>query len=73
VQDELPASNDTKLEYTNGYQDPFNSQDPYNRAIKLLGAVCNSKLEHIDAIDGSPKEDTNIMSAAQPATAAVIC
>jgi hypothetical protein len=41
--------------------------------IKLLSAVCSSKLEHNDAIDGSPKEDTNIISALRPITAAVIC
>jgi hypothetical protein len=73
VQDKLPASDNTKLEYTKGCQDPFDNQDPYNRAIKLLRAVCNSELEHINAMDGSPKKDTNIISAVQPATAAVIC
>jgi hypothetical protein len=67
VQDELPAANDTKSQYTKGYQDPFDGQDPYDGAIKLLATVCGSEL------DGSRKEDTNIMSAPQPATAAVIC
>ena len=64
---------DTELEYTKGCQDPFDGQDPYDGAIKLLAAICDSELEHNDPIDGGPKEDTNIMSAPQPATAAVIC
>jgi hypothetical protein len=67
MQDELPAANDTESQYTKGCQDPFDSQDPYNGAIKLIATVCGSEL------DGSRKEDTNIMSALQPATAAVIC
>jgi hypothetical protein len=73
AQDELPAADDTESEYTKGCQDPFDGQDPYNRATKLLATVCGSELEHNDAMDSSPKEDTNIMSAPQPATAAVIC
>ena len=73
MQDELPTANNTKLEYTKGCQDPFNGLDPYNRAIKLLAAVCGSELEHNNLIDGGPKEDTNIMSAPQPTMAAVIC
>jgi hypothetical protein len=72
VQDELPAANDTESEYTKDYQDPFNGQDPYDRVIKLLAAVCDSKLEHNDSIDGGPKEDTNFMSTPQPATAAMV-
>jgi hypothetical protein len=66
VQDELPTADDTKSQYTKGCQEPFDSQDPYDGAIKLLATVCSSKL------DGSCREDTNIMSALQPATAAVI-
>jgi hypothetical protein len=73
VQDELPAADDTESEYSKGCQDPFDGHDPYNRAIKLLATICGSELEHNNATDGSPKEDTNIMSAPQPATAAVIC
>jgi hypothetical protein len=73
VQDKLLGANDTKSEYTNGCQDPFNSQDPYDGAIKLLATVCSSELEHNDAMDGSPKENTNFMSAPQPTTAAVMC
>jgi hypothetical protein len=73
MQEELLGANDTELEYTNGCQNPFDSQDPYNRAIKLLTTVCSSKLEHNNALDGSSKEDTNFMSAPQPATAAVMC
>jgi hypothetical protein len=73
VQDELPAADDTELEYTKGCQDPFDGQDPYDGAIKLLATVCGNELEHNNAIDSRPKEDTNIMSAPQPATAAVIC
>ena len=72
MQDELPAANDTESEYTKGCQDPFNGQDPYNKAIKLLAAVCDGELEHNDSMDGGPKEDTNIMSAPQPATAAMV-
>jgi hypothetical protein len=67
------VQDDTESEYAKGCQDPFDGQDPYDRAIKLLATACGSELEHNDAIDGSPKEDTNIMSAPQPATAAVIC
>jgi hypothetical protein len=67
------VQDNTKLEYTKGCQDPFSGQDPYNKAIKLFAAVCGSKLKHNDLIDSSPKEDTNIISAPQPATAAVIC
>jgi hypothetical protein len=73
MQDELLGANDTELKYTNGCQDPFDGQDPYNRAIKLLATVCSSKLEHNNAIDGSPKEDTNFISAPQPTIVAVIC
>ena len=72
MQDELPAADDTELEYTKGCQDPFDGQDPYDGAIKLLATVCGSELEHNDAMDSSPKEETNIMSALQPARAAVI-
>ena len=71
MQDELPAADDTESEYTKGCQDPFNGQDPYNGAIKLLAAVCDGELEHNDSRDGGPKGDTNIMSAPQPATAAI--
>jgi hypothetical protein len=66
VQDELLAADNTESEYTKRCQDPFDGQDPYDGAIKLLATVCRSEL------DGSPKEDSNIMSAPQPATAAVI-
>jgi hypothetical protein len=72
VQTARTLQDDTKSEYTKGCQDPFDGQDPYNRAIKFLATICSSKLEHND-MDSSPKEDTNIMSALQPATAAVIC
>jgi hypothetical protein len=72
MQDKLLAADDTKSEYTKGCQDPFTNQDPYDGAIKLLAAVCDSELEHNDSIDGGPKEDTNIMSAPQPATAAMV-
>ena len=72
MQDELPAANDAKSEYTKGCQDPFNGQDPYDGAIKPLAAVCDGKLEHNDSMDGGPKEDTNIISAPQPATAAMV-
>ena len=73
MQDELPAADDTESKYTKGCQDPFNGQDPYDGAIKLLATVCSSELEHNDAIDSSPKEDTNFMSALQPAIVAVMC
>ena len=73
VQTARTVQDDTELEYTKGCQDPFGGQDPYNGAIKLLAAVCGSELEHNDPMNGGPKEDTNIMSAPQPATAAVIC
>ena len=59
MQDELPAADDTESEYTKGCQDPFNSQDPYNGAIKLLAAVCDSELEDNDSMDGGPKEELN--------------
>jgi hypothetical protein len=67
------VQDNTESEYTKACQDPFDGQDPYDGAIKLLATVCGSELEHNDAMDGSPKEDTNIMSAPQPATAAVVC
>ena len=54
MQDELLGADDTESEYTKDCQDPFGGQDPYNRAIKLLGAVCGSELEHNNAIDGRP-------------------
>jgi hypothetical protein len=63
VQDKLLAINNTKLEYTKGCQDPFNSQDPYSEAIKLLAAVCNNKLERNNFMNGRPKEDSNVISA----------
>jgi hypothetical protein len=72
VQDKLLAADAAESEYTRGCQDPFNSQDSYNRAIKLLAAVCDNKLEHNNFIDGRPKEDTNIISAPQPAIAAIV-
>ena len=72
MQDELPANDDTKSEYTRGCQDPFNGQDPYDGAIKLLAAICDGELEYNDSMGGGPKEDTNIMSAPQPATAAMV-
>ena len=72
MQDELPAADDAESEYTKGCQDPFNGQDPYDGAIKLLATVCDSELEHNDSMDSGPKEDTNIMSAPQPATAAMV-
>jgi len=72
VQDKLPAADDAESEYTKGCQDPFNSQDPYDGAIKLLAAVYDGKLEHNNSMDGGPKEDTNIMSVPQPATAAIV-
>jgi hypothetical protein len=72
VQDELPVADDTESEYTKGCQDPFNSQDPYDGAIKFLAAVCDGELEHNDSMDGGLKEDTNIISAPQPATAAMV-
>ena len=55
MQDELLGANNTKLEYTNGCQDPFDGQDPYNRAIKLLATICSSELEHNNTIDGATK------------------
>jgi len=73
VQTTRTVQDNTESEYTKGCQDPFDSQDPYDGAIKLLATVCGSELAHNDPIDGSPKEDTNIMSAPQPATAAAIC
>jgi hypothetical protein len=72
VQDKLLSANDTKLEYINSCQNLFNSQDPYNKAIKLLTTVCGSKLKHNNAINSSPKEDTNFIKSPQLATAAVI-
>ena len=72
MQDELPAADAAESEYTRGCQDPFNGQDPHDGAIKLLAAVCDGELEHNDSMDGGPKEDTNIMSAPQPATAAMV-
>jgi hypothetical protein len=72
VQDELLTADDTKSEYTKGCQDPFNGLDPYDGAIKLFAAVCDSKLEHNNSMDGRPKEDTNIISTPQPATAAIV-
>jgi hypothetical protein len=44
VQDELLADNSTKLEHKKSCQYPFNSQNPYNRAIKLLAAPAKSTL-----------------------------
>jgi hypothetical protein len=73
VQDKLLATDDTKSEYTKGCQDLFNSQDPYNRAIKLLAAVCDNELEHNNSMDSGPKEDTNIISVPRPAIVVVIC
>jgi hypothetical protein len=67
------VQDNTESEYTKGCQDPFDSQDPHDGAIKLLATVCGSELAHNDPMDGSPKEDTNIMSAPQAATAAAIC
>jgi hypothetical protein len=64
VQNKLPVA-DTESEYTKGCQDPFSSQDPYDRAIKLLAAVCDGELEHNDSMDSRLKEDTNIISAPQ--------
>jgi hypothetical protein len=72
VQDELLAADDIESEYTKSCQDSFNGQDPYDRAIKLLAAVCDSELEHNDSMDGRPKEDTNIMNTPQPATTAMV-
>ena len=72
MQDELLTADDTESEYTKCCQDPFNGLDPYDRAIKLLAAVCDGELEHNDSMDGRPKEDTNIISAPQPATAAMV-
>jgi hypothetical protein len=66
------VQDNTESEYTKACQDSFDSQDPYNRAIKLLATVCSSKLEHNNTIDSSPKEDTNIINILQPATAAVV-
>jgi hypothetical protein len=60
------------LEYIKGCQDPFNGQDPYDGAIKLLAAVCDGELEHNDSMDDGPKEDTSVMSAPQPVTAAMV-
>jgi hypothetical protein len=59
VQDELPAVNDSELEYTKGCQDHFNGQDPYDGAIKLLAAVCDGELERNYSVDGRPKEDSD--------------
>jgi hypothetical protein len=67
------VQDNTESEYTKGCQDPFYGQDPCDGAIKLLATICGSELEHNDAMNGSLKEDTNIMSAPQPATAAVLC
>jgi hypothetical protein len=72
VQDEVPAADDTESEYTKGCQDPFNGQDPYDGAIELLAAVCDSELEHNDSMDGGPKENTNITSASQPTKATIV-
>jgi hypothetical protein len=73
MQGELPGPDDTDSEYINGCQDPFDSQNPYDRAIKFLASVCGGELEHNDLISSSLKVDTNIISAPQPATAAVAC
>jgi hypothetical protein len=51
------------MEDIEDYRDPFNSQDPYNKGIKLLAAICDSELECNDSIDGEPKEDSDIISA----------
>jgi hypothetical protein len=65
VQDKLLVADDTKSEYTKGCHNSFNSQDPYDRAIKLLATVCDSKLEHNNSINNKLKEDTNIISMLQ--------
>ena len=65
IQDELPAVDDPKLEGTEDCQDPFNSQDPYDEAIKLLAAVCDGKLERNDSMDGGPKENSDVVNAPQ--------
>lgn len=72
VQDKLPAADDTESRYAKSCQYPFDGQDPYDGAIKLLATVCGNELEHNDAMDSRPKEDSNILSAPRPATAAVI-
>jgi hypothetical protein len=64
VQDKLLAV-DPELECTKECQVPFNGQDPYDGAIKLLAAVYDGELERNDSIDGGPKEDSDVISASQ--------
>ena len=65
MQDELPTIGNPQLDCMEDYQDPFNSQDPYDEAIKLLTVTNDSKLERNDSIDDQPKEDSNIISLPQ--------
>jgi hypothetical protein len=51
VQDKLPAADDTESRYAKSCQYPFDGQDPYDGAIKLLATVCGNELEHNDAMD----------------------
>ena len=67
VQTARTVQDNTESEYTKACQDPFDSQDPYDGAIKLLATVCDGELEH-DSMGGGPKEDTNIISVPPPAT-----
>jgi hypothetical protein len=64
VQDKLLAD-DPELECTKECQVPFNGQDPYDGAIKLLAAVYDGELERNDSMDGGPKEDSDVISASQ--------
>jgi hypothetical protein len=65
VQDEHPAADTAESEYTRGCQGPFNGQDPYDRAIKLLAGVCDSKLERNESISDGHKEDSNGIHASR--------
>jgi hypothetical protein len=65
MQNELPAVDDPKLECIKDTQDPFNSQDPYAEASKLLAAAGDGESERNDSMDGGPKEDSDVIRPLQ--------
>lgn len=64
AQDELLAISDPKLAHKEDCQDPFDGQDPYNEAIKLLAATSDGELECSDSMDVF-KEDSDVISPSQ--------
>jgi hypothetical protein len=59
VRDDLLAVDDPILEGTN-CQDPYSSQDPYDKSMKLLATAGDD-----EPIDSGLKEDSDIISAPQ--------